>query len=256
MGKRISVYKKVVLPVACLAMFFIFETGKSYGEAPLSNQAVSAPGNNGTITGVVRFPESYPEREKITITKDHAVCGAFQYSEDFVVSETDHGLMNVVVSLLEVQEKIKAPPGSTATLEQQGCRFVPHVQAVPAGTVLEIVNNDGILHNIHAYTMEPKRTLFNKAQPKVLKKIKQPLRRSGMYSIQCDVHNHMSAFIAVMDHPFYSVTDENGSYTLSDVPPGTYKIQAWHEVLGALEKEVTVQSGQTVEIVFDIIPNQ
>ena len=222
-------YRKVVLPVLCLAaLSVLLGTGKSYGETPAGNPGISAATDRGTVRGVVRFPESYPEREKITITKDHAVCGAVQYSEDFVVSEKGHGLKNVVVSLSGVQETTKASGESIATLEQQGCRFVPHVQAVLAGTVLEIVNNDGILHNIHAYTLEPKRTLFNKAQPKMLKKIKQPLRRPGMYSIKCDVHNHMSAFIAVMDHPFYSVTDENGSYTISDVPPGTYKVQAWH----------------------------
>ncbi len=66
----------------------------------------------------------------------------------------------------------------------------------------------------------------------------------------------MSAFIAVIDHPYYAVTDERGEFTIKDVPAGSYKVQAWHEVLGILEKEVDVQAGKPVQVNFEILPNE
>ncbi len=213
--------------------------------------------NGGAVTGVVRFPGEYPDREKIMITKDQQVCGAFQYSEIFVVAEENHGLKNVVITLVNVKGG-QAPAAVTATIDQKGCRYMPHVQAVPVGSNLEILNSDGILHNIHAYYngLDPKNTVFNKAQPKFLKKITHTLDKAGMYYFKCDVHSHMSAYVAVMDHPYYAVSDDYGKFTIDNVPPGSYKIQAWHEALGVLEKNVTVAAGKTTDVNFDILPNE
>ncbi len=251
-------YNKLIAVLAVCVIVFLYVNNITWSETASGHNAEPALINGGTVTGVVRFPEEYPEREKILITKDQQICGAFQYSELFVVSEENHGLKNVVVSLVGVKSNQNHSTGGTASLNQKGCRYVPHVQAVPVGTELEILNSDGILHNVHAYIdgLDPGNTIFNKAQPKFLKKIKQSLDKPGIYYFKCDVHDHMSAFIAVMDHPYYSVSDENGRFTITDVPPGTYKIQAWHEVLGTLQKEVTVESGKTAEVHFDILPNE
>ena len=218
-------------------------------------QAAIADG--GTVSGVVKFPKEYPEREKITITKDQAICGAFQYSETFVVSEETKGLKNVVITIKGAKGAVKAAE-TPASVSQTKCQYVPHVQAVPLGTKLQILNNDGILHNVHAYFsgLDPKNTVFNKAQPKFLKKISENLDKAGIYYFKCDVHDHMNAYVAVMDHPYYAVSDENGAFSIAGVPPGTYTVEAWHEALGQLSKEVTVKAGQKSEVVFDILPNE
>ncbi|MFQ5651296.1 MAG: carboxypeptidase regulatory-like domain-containing protein [bacterium] len=246
--------KSILITVCSLlvAVWFMSMTGAGAGSNPPAR-----PADTGSITGVVKFPEDYPERDKITITKDPAVCGAFQFSELFVVSEANHGLKNVVVTLVGAKGRVKAGEAKV-TMSQTKCRYVPHVQAVPVGTKLEILNNDGILHNVHAYFdgLDPKKTVFNKAQPKFLKKIGQTVDKVGMYYYKCDVHDHMSAYIAVMDHPYYAVTNEAGEFAISNVPAGTYKIQAWHEVLGKLEKEVTVETGKPARVTFDILPNE
>ncbi|MFQ5709175.1 MAG: carboxypeptidase regulatory-like domain-containing protein [bacterium] len=241
-----------------VAILTYVQISSSRENAPENALERAANLDGGTITGVVRFPKAYPEREKITITKDQQICGAFQFSEVFVVSDVNHGLQNVIVFLENTKGGKIKPLAKPATLEQKGCRYVPHVQAVPVGTELDILNEDGILHNVHAYynELDPSKTIFNKAQPKFLKKIKQTLEKPGIYYFKCDVHDHMSAFIAVMDHPYYDVTNDMGQFTLSNVPPGTYKIQAWHEALGTLEKEVTVEAGKTAEVKFDILPNE
>lgn len=245
----------VIFAIFLMGLFTMSASNEKLSE---SKSETARALNGGTITGIVSFPEEYPERQKITITKDHQVCGAFQYSEVFVVSEENHGLQNVVITLKNVKSSQKAAAEATATLNQKGCRYIPHVQAVPVGTTLEILNNDGLLHNVHAYfnSLEPGNTVFNKAQPKFLKKIKETLDKPGVYYFKCDVHDHMSAYIAVMDHPYYSVSDESGKYTIANVPPGSYQVQAWHEALGILEKEVTVEAGQTVEVDFEILPNE
>jgi len=254
---------RYVLPT--LALLSIF-AGSFIGDNSDGEQAYlqAAPVSGGAIKGIVKFPKDYPEREKITVTKDQAICGAFQYSELFVVSESNHGLKNVVVSLVGAKGKVKKQSGAALTLQQTKCRYVPHVQAIPVGTLLEIRNNDGILHNVHVYydddmygdQVTAKKTIFNKAQPKFRKRIKQKIDKPGMYFYRCDVHSHMSAYIAVMDHPYYDVTGDGGEFTISDVPPGTYKIQAWHEIIGKMEKEVVVKAGETAEVVFDILPNE
>ncbi len=227
-------------------------------ENSAKNSIESASINGSTVTGAVRFPEEYPEREKITTTKDQRICGAFKYSESFVVSEETKGLQNVVITLLKVQGGKVISEGGKVTLDQKKCQYIPHVQAVPLGSKLEILNNDGILHNVHAYLngLDPKDTVFNKAQPKFMKRLNQKLDKAGIYYLKCDVHSHMSAFIAVIDHPYYAVTDERGEFTIKDVPAGSYKVQAWHEVLGILEKEVDVQAGKPVQVNFDILPNE
>lgn len=238
-----------VLLLGTVGTIALNESGSSY-----VGPALAATG--GTVVGSIRFSDSYPEKEKIKITKDNAVCGAAKYSEDFVVSEDTQGLQNVILTLDGAAEKIKAPSGTTATIHQKKCQYIPHVQAVPAGTVLEIFNDDGILHNVHVYEFETKRTFFNKAQPKFLTKITQRLRKPGLYLFECDVHSHMRAYVAVVDHPYYAVSDEEGQFSIAGIPPGNYKLSAWHEILGTMEKDVTVIDGQSSEIIFEIGENE
>jgi len=116
------------------------------------------------------------------------VCGAFQYSELFAVSEKTHGLANVVVSVQGLKGDVQAA-GSALTMAQNKRRYVPHVQAVPIGSKLHILNSDGILQNVHAYFDGgvQKKTVFNKAQPRFLKKISQTLDKAGTYYYGCDV---------------------------------------------------------------------
>jgi len=226
------------------------------GNASSKVMPLVKPPASGTITGAVRFSEKSPEPEKITITKDEQICGTFKYSKSLVVAKETRGLKNVVVSLVSVNGKPTV--ASRITLDQKDCEYLPHVQAVPVGSRVEILNSDGILHNVHAYFngLDPKDTVFNKAQPKFLKKISQTLDRAGTYYFNCDVHNHMSAFIVVLDHPYYALTDEDGSFTVADVPAGSYMVQAWHEVLGTKQKAIQVEAGKSSTVMFDMPPKE
>ncbi len=137
-----------------------------------------------------------------------------------------------------------AVPSSPAVLDQVGCMYVPHVLGVMAGQTLLVKNSDATLHNVHALCSANK--AFNLGLP--LKDMTQERHFDKAewppFHIKCDVHNWMSAWGAVFDHPFFAVTDAAGRYRIAGLPAGTYTVAAWHETLGTQEATVTVADHQ------------
>ncbi len=199
--------------------------------------------NEGSIVGVAKFAGAVPEPKRLDADKDKDVCARDPiFYEALIVSKENKGIRNVVVSLTNIKKGKKVePPKTKPQLDQRGCVFLPHVLILPAGVTLEILNNDGILHNFHTYSI--KNTSVNKAQPKFKKKMKETFRAPETIKVSCDLHRWMSAWLVVTDHPYYAITDENGSFKITDVPPGTYQLQYWHEKLGKQTKEITVKAG-------------
>src|SRR6267378_4361063 len=139
--------------------------------------------------------------------------------------------------------------GDKKTIDQRGCTYHPHVFGMMANQQLEILNSDPLLHNIHAL---PKNSpQFNMAQPKQgAKNVKTFTSPEVMVKFKCDVHSWMSAYAGVLDHPFYSVTDDKGSFEIKNLPAGEYDIEAWHEVYGAQTMHVTVGAADTKTVNF------
>ena len=143
----------------------------------------------------------------------------------------------------------KPPEGDPGVvLDNHGCRFAPHVLVAEVGQSIEIHNSDPILHNAHAWV--GKETLFNvNLAPDEM--IRRPLTRPGMIYFTCDMrHTWMSAYVAVADHPFQSVTDAYGEYQIDELPPGTYNLRVWHEELGMREHPVTIEPGGVATVDF------
>ena len=136
------------------------------------------------------------------------------------------------------------------TLDQKGCEYHPHVLAFPAGSTVEILNPDGVLHNVHSYSK--KNSPFNKAQPKFKKKMKVKIAKPEIISVKCDVHGWMSGWLFSAENPYFSVTDKTGSFKLTDVPPGTYNVEVWHETLGKQSQKVTVKAKKEVKVTFGL----
>ena len=202
----------------------------------------------GTITGRILFDGDIPAPIHYTPSKDTQVCGTGDHVSDEMVVGADKGIGYAVVSLKNVDGG-RMNARASVILDQQGCRFQPHVVLIPRGATLEILNNDEILHNVR--TTSKKNPPFNKAQPKFLKKIKHTFKAAPeKIKVQCDAHSWMSAWIVVQEHPFYAVTDASGQFTLTDVPAGTYTIESWHEKLGAQTATVTVPATGTVTADF------
>ncbi len=213
---------------------------------------VQAQGSGG-VEGFVGFSDEYPPRQKLNITQDPAVCGHTIQDEAFVVDPETKGLANAVIFWeLPAGQELPSSESGPTVLSQEGCRYEPHVQVAGAGsTTLQVLNKDGILHNVHAYD-EDERTLFNFAQPGFKKQIEKELPRSRVINIQCDVHEWMSAYVLVLDRAIYAITDEAGCFRLEGLPPGQQRIRIWHEGLGASSKSVTVEPGQWAELDFVI----
>ena len=129
-------------------------------------------------------------------------------------------------------------------LDQRKCAYVPHVVVVPVGSALTVLNSDGILHNIHTTPFD--NAPLNKAQPATQKELmSDPFTVPEFIPVGCDVHKWMNATIAVVDNPYAVVTGADGSFTLTDVPAGTYKVEVWHDKLGMQTLTVTVEAGKT-----------
>lgn len=211
-----------------------------------------AVSNGATITGTVKFLGTPPVRKTLSIDKDKEVCAKTpKLSEDLVVSGNKE-IKNAVVSLSDIKKGKKLEAQKNPVLDQKGCVYAPHVVLVPAGGTLDILNSDGILHNIHTYPTQNLNQAFNKAQPKFKPKMTENFEKPELIRAQCDVHGWMHAWILVHDHPYYSVTDDKGGFRLSDVPPGTYTLEVWQETLGKQTKKVTVKEKESVKVNFEL----
>jgi plastocyanin len=229
--------KKVVITIAALAA------------AALTAGAAPAFADGGTISGTVKYGGTPPTPKKVEITKDKDVCGLKpHYVEDLEVDPSG-GIANAVVVLKGAKGTLK--PGEV-TFDQKGCDYIPHVLAFPAGSTVDIVNSDGILHNIHTYST--KNPSFNMAQPKFKKVIKQKVEQPEVIRVTCDAHGWMHGWWYVTDTPYYAVTDDKGDFTIKDVPPGNYTIEVWQEKLGTDDQKVDVKAGQTATSNFTLKP--
>jgi hypothetical protein len=202
----------------------------------------------GSITGTVRAEKAPRDLPAVKIAKDAAVCGK-EAARDALVVAPDGGLANVVVSVKGLKPAAPPAPVSGAAVDQVGCRYTPHVQAVTVGTALAVLNNDAVLHNVHG-TVEAGAsplTVFNVAMPFKGGKAPQVLKRPGAIKLRCDAgHTWMNAYVHVFDHPYYAVTDGKGRFTIKDVPPGKYTVELWHEPIA--DKQPPVVHTATVEV--------
>jgi hypothetical protein len=202
---------------------------------------------NGTISGTVRAAHA-PTLAPVKIAKDPSVCGQ-EAARDMLVVGSDGALANVVVSLKGVQLAAPPRPVLGAAVDQVGCRYTPHVQAVTVGTALEVLNNDAVLHNVHG-TLEgggSPVTVFNVAMPFKGGKSPQVLRRPGPIKLRCDAgHTWMNAYVYVFDHPYFAVTDGKGRFAIKDVPAGKYTVEYWHEPVA--DKQPPVVRSATIDV--------
>ena len=203
-----------------------------------------AVSGGGSISGTVKFAGTAPQPKPIEVTKDADVCAKTpKFDESLVVGE-GNGLKNVVVSITSISSGKEF--GDAMALDQKECLYTPHITLTQVGADLEILNNDGILHNIHSYSEA--NPAFNQAQPKFRKKLKKKFEEPEVVRVECDAHGWMKGWIVVMEHPYYAVSDGSGAFTLTDVPAGEYEVKFWHETLGEAMQNVTVEAGGEVSV--------
>ncbi len=207
------------------------------------------------IKGEIRFDGSAPAPAPIRLTSDPVCMSLHQtplYSEDLLVSNGK--LENVFVYVKQGLEKYSfATPKEPVTLDQKGCRFEPHVGGIMVNQDMRIVNDDPTLHNVRC--VAEKNPQFNIGQPlqggESTRRFESP---EVMIQFRCDVHKWMRSYFGVLPHPYFAVTGKDGSFTLKNLPPGDYLIEAWHEKLGRQSQKVAVGDKEAKEISFTFKP--
>jgi len=197
----------------------------------------------GTISGKITYSGAPVEPEVVTVDKDQEVCGD---SKEVLKVKTDEagGLANAVVHITDITSgKPLESMGTEFVLDQKQCEYVPEVVVIPTGVPLTVLNSDGILHNVHTTPFD--NPPLNVAQPASQAEIQsEPFNIPENVPVGCDVHKWMHSTIVVVDNPYAVVTGADGSYTLTDVPPGSYTIEVWHAELGKQTTNVTVEASQ------------
>ena len=257
--------------LTCLTLLFAFGFGlfvfaDSHGKEEEMNKLVfpkayksTTVKDGGKISGVVKFEGEVPEKKKLEITKDPKVCGVTEKFDESLVVGDGMALKNTIVYLMDISQGKDFDKDAKVEIDQKECRFDPHVQIIPVGTVLTMLNNDKATHNVHIFGTKKNNTEINIQQTKNRKKMRLTRFKSknaeGPVEVKCDIHGWMKAWVAYVPHPYFAVTNEKGEFTLEDVPAGTYKLGYWHEACGTNNKEpvtVTVTAGGEVKQDFTL----
>ncbi len=220
--------KKIILTIFAFVALVLFTENLNAEDAQEKLQAAIAGlkteiradvkvDNPGTITGTVK-------------------CRRVRHSGD------------TVVYIEKVGDNKYDAPTEHGIVDQQNLVFIPHVIAVQKGATVDFPNNDQVRHNV--FSPPDCCNQFNLGTYDIGASKPVTFDKSCEVPLLCNVHAEMSAFVVVLDNPYFGVTAKDGSFTINNVPPGTYKLKAWHEKLKSVEQEVKVEGGKTVESDF------
>ncbi|MBZ5592408.1 MAG: carboxypeptidase regulatory-like domain-containing protein [Acidobacteriia bacterium] len=254
--------KNVLLSLAIPCVMFVAgcggsKTSESTPKEEAAAPAASAPAideaNAATLTGKVSFTGDKPAMRNIDMSANPACArahaGAPAKSEEVIVN--DNGtLKNAFVWVKAgVPDRQWPVPTTPVDLAQKGCMYGPHVIGVMSNQDIKIVNSDPTNHNIHPL---PKiNQEWNESQPpNGDSKLKKFAREEVMIPVKCNVHPWMRSYIGVVNHPFFFVTGDDGTFTIKGLPPGKYTVEAWHEKYGTKDVEVTVAAKESKAVDF------
>ncbi len=225
------------------------EQGSSENETKQAAATPIDPNTVGTVSGVIKFTGTAPKPAKIDMSQDPA-CKGNNVAETI---EADNGnLANVFVYVKDgLGNRTFETPKDAVTINQEGCRYHPHVLGLMTGQPVKIVNSDDTTHNIHPTPQNNRE--WNESQPPKAPAIEKTFAREEiMLPVKCNQHPWMKMYLNVVKSPFFAVTGKDGKYELKGLPPGTYTIAAVQEKLGEQTQQVTVapKQAQTVDITF------
>ena len=207
----------------------------------------TGPRGNAVVTGTVSFTGTAPANPRIDMSGESACA----QKHSGTITDPELVVNGGKVSNVFVHVKTGLPanatyaaPSQAVEIDQDGCFYKPRVFGVMTRQTIDIKNSDPVLHNIKAVPKENRG--FNISQPTAGMVTKRSFNRAEvMVPLECNVHSWMQAYVGVKDHPFFATTNDNGTFRIEGLPPGTYEIEAWHEKLGTRTMTVTVGDGET-----------
>jgi plastocyanin len=207
------------------------------------------PATVATVSGTVKLDGAAPKPNKIDMSQDPACKGA--NTAETVIADGGK-LANVFVYVKDgLGNRTFDTPKDPVVIDQQGCKYHPHVLGVMTGQDVQIKNDDQTTHNIHPTPKDNRE--WNESQPPGSAAItKQFAREEIMLPVKCNQHPWMKMYLNVVNSPFFAVTDASGKYELKGLPPGTYTIAFVQEKLGEQTQQVTVapKDSKTVDQSF------
>ncbi len=216
-------------------------TAPTAGQAQAPTDTADGP---GVIVGTITFDGAPPAPRPLPMDADPRCVPEPGATSEVLVVGPGNGLKNVLVYVKSgLGDRRYATPTEPVHLDQQGCRYIPHVFGVQVGQPVLIANSDPTLHNVNANPKDNRPFNFGQVPktPAVTRVFDKP--EIGV-PFRCDVHSWMNAYAGVVAHPFFAVTKEDGTFEIKGLPAGTYTIEMWHEQLGTQTQSVTVD-GQT-----------
>ncbi len=256
MNKKIGMAMALALALALAAGCSKKEQSQesSKTETKEATQAAATPidpNTVATVNGVVKFDGTAPKPQKIDMSQDPA-CKGTNETETVEVSNGD--LANVFVYVKDgLGDRTFEAPKEAVKIDQDGCRYHPHVLGVMAGQPVTIVNSDNTTHNIHPSPKDNRE--WNESQPPKGAAISKDFpRQEVLIPVKCNQHPWMKMYIGVVKSPFFAVTGKDGKYELKGLPPGTYTIAAVHEKFGEQDQKVTVGPKDTKTADFTFKP--
>jgi hypothetical protein len=211
----------LLLPLIC--------SGCGKDDSSGSPQSAGVPLGKGVISGRVILSGNPPVMQEIPISP--------KIKDESIIVGKDGGLENVIVFLKDAP-RCSSVLQTPAVLDQINCKYVPHVLAVQAGQTLRLKSSDSIMHNINiqsAVNLPANYGFSGVGQRDIVLKFPE-----DPFIVKCDVHQWMKAWVGVFKHPWFAVTGEDGSFTIENVPAGTYTLAAWQEVLPQQEQQIAV----------------
>jgi plastocyanin len=217
--------------------------------AGAQTRTTPAAPRTGTISGHITLAGKPPGNPVIRMGMD-PTCADLNRGRQVIQEQAlvtrDGAVANVFVRL-EGNFPSTPVPATPVTIDQRSCVYVPRVVGVRVGQMLQIRNDDDLLHNVHSLSASS--NSFNVGQPRAGAVFQfTPKAPEIMVKLGCDVHRWMTAFVAVMPHPYFAVTDQSGDFTIANVPPGRYTFKVWHEQFGEQSRPVTAAAGTTTRM--------
>lgn len=244
------VTKRAILSLALMFVASLIVPLHSLGWAQPAN------GPSAAISGFVKFVGEVPRPQNRILDYDTIPCQAKSVPDESLVIGSDKGIRYAVVTLEGAAgSKPIVIPKTTQYLDCRHCRFVPHVLATAVGDSVVIRDYDAVYHSLDAmipggktlvnWVVNPRGMTAAQSRPTFVPD------KPGVVAIICSAHPWMVAYVVVTDTPYYAVTDRQGHYEISGVPPGNYVLKVWTERLGQQEEKVVLNGGSLAKANFE-----